>query len=513
MNTSSNYQGLFGYLGDTAHVKNLSVSGSITGNNFVGSIAGVNYGVIENVFTTADLVGKDNVGGITGSNHGEVRVSYAIGSVRGNEHIGGISGNNTGIISDGYVSSNIYGTSYVGGIVGSNASELYNLYYNESKIEVSPDITGYSKPFIAIGNQGNTDSVYGVVSHKLYSGTLVFENEWTFENSVGFYAYYPQIKGFSKSIYKLIKDYSKDSVTISKFNEGSGTFEDPYIIRTHYDMESVSQMIGARYSLLNTYFKVASDVDYIDLTLLDKPYVPIGNSSVNFQGSFDGQGVKFNINLNNSFEYQGLFGVIGTNGYVKNVSVEGSIKGTNFIGGISGRNYGIIENSYNLAHITGTNYIGGISGYANHDIINTFNTGHIQSTGVYVGGITGGIVRNRMIKNAYNVGNIHSTLSTSLRGTGGITGYLGGNLYNVYQASPITSERSGYISGLYGRTDGVSVIENAYFAIEPILNDTSGYFKPSTISPNAVYKNQLTSEQLFVTFETGCLCIKTKSSI
>ena len=147
---------------------------------------------------------------------------------------------------------------------------------------------------------------------------------------------------------------------------------------------------------------------------------------------------------------------------------------------ISGRNYGIIENSYNLAHITGTNYIGGISGYANHDIINTFNTGHIQSTGVYVGGITGGIVRNRMIKNAYNVGNIHSTLSTSLRGTGGITGYLGGNLYNVYQASPITSERSGYISGLYGRTDGVSVIENAYFAIEPILNDTSGYFKPST---------------------------------
>src|SRR5690606_28567449 len=136
MNTSSNYQGLFGYLGDTAHVKNLSVSGSITGNNFVGSIAGVNYGVIENVFTTADLVGKDNVGGITGSNHGEVRVSYAIGSVRGNEHIGGISGNNTGIISDGYVSSNIYGTSYVGGIVGSNASELYNLYYNESKIEV-----------------------------------------------------------------------------------------------------------------------------------------------------------------------------------------------------------------------------------------------------------------------------------------------------------------------------------------------------------------------------------------
>ena len=34
-----------------------------------------------------------------------------------------------------------------------------------------------------------------------------------------------------------------------------------------------------------------------------------------FQGSFDGQGVKFNINLNNSFEYQGLFGTNVKNHY------------------------------------------------------------------------------------------------------------------------------------------------------------------------------------------------------
>lgn len=41
-------------------------------------------------------------------------------------------------------------------------------------------------------------------------------------------------------------------------------------------------MIGVCYSLLNIYFKVVSDVDYIDLILLDKFYVLIGNSSVNF---------------------------------------------------------------------------------------------------------------------------------------------------------------------------------------------------------------------------------------
>src|SRR5690606_24036369 len=132
--------------------------------------------------------------------------------------------------------------------------------------------------------------------------------------------YYPQLASFSNNKYKLIKDYSKESVTVSKFNEGSGTKEDPYIIRTHFDMESMSQMIVARYSLLNTYFEVASDVSYIDLTLLDSLYVPIGNTSVNFQGSFDGKGVKFNLYIDRNAEYQGLFGVIGTNGFVKNVS-------------------------------------------------------------------------------------------------------------------------------------------------------------------------------------------------
>lgn len=62
---------------------------------------------------------------------------------------------------------------------------------------------------------------------------------------------------------------------------------------------------------------------------------------------------------------------------MKNVSVEGSIKGINFIGGILGRNYGIIENSYNLVYIIGINYIGGILGYVNYDIINIFNIGYI----------------------------------------------------------------------------------------------------------------------------------------
>src|SRR5690554_2319345 len=326
-------------------------------------------------------------------------------------------------------------------------------------------------------------------SHNLYSSNVFFSvDSFVFEQGVGFYAYYPQISGFANNSYKAIKDYSKDSVTVSKFNEG--TENDPYIIRTHYNIESISQMIQARYSLINIYFKVADDVDLIDLTLLDKDYIPIGNNSVNFHGIFDGQGAKFKLNINNNLQYQGLFGVIGSSGLVKNVAVEGSIKALNFVGGVAGRNYGIIENSYNLANITGNNYIGGISGYANNNITNVFNTGNITTNGVYVGVITGGIIRNRTIANAYNTGKIHSGLSSSTRGTGGIAGYLGGNLNNVYSVGTVTSERNGYMSGLYGRRENASIIENAYFTVEPIINDSTEYFKPSVDSEYAVYKNR-----------------------
>ena len=62
---------------------------------------------------------------------------------------------------------------------------------------------------------------------------------------------------FAGSVYPEIKNKSKLSVTVNKFNEGDGSKDNPYIIRNAYDMEAVSQMIEARYTLLGVYFEVA----------------------------------------------------------------------------------------------------------------------------------------------------------------------------------------------------------------------------------------------------------------
>src|SRR5690606_17008885 len=171
-----------------------------------------------------------------------------------------------------------------------------------------------------------------------------------------------------------------------------------YIVYNAFDMEAISNMTYAGYSLSRTYFKVADSVEYIDLRLTPN-FRAIGYATTNFDGNFDGNNTVFELELNNTLQYQGLFGVIGKNGVVKNLGVRGSIKGGRIIGGVAGRNYGLLENVYNMAKVTGTEYVGGITGYSDGDIIGAFNHGEVTGTLRYIGGIAGAIVRNKVIKN------------------------------------------------------------------------------------------------------------------
>lgn len=65
-NTSASNQGLFGTLNGT--VKNLNILGSyINAKDYVGAIAGLNEGTIQNCNNKATVIGTNNVGGIAGN--------------------------------------------------------------------------------------------------------------------------------------------------------------------------------------------------------------------------------------------------------------------------------------------------------------------------------------------------------------------------------------------------------------------------------------------------------------
>ena len=117
-------QGLFQYIHPDGVVKNvalINVNISSLGTH-AGGIAGGNYGTIENCYVTGTVSGTQYVGGIAGYNSdGEIKNCYTTCNVTGSgNQIGGITGINNGTVQYCYATGKISGTTLVGGIVGQN---------------------------------------------------------------------------------------------------------------------------------------------------------------------------------------------------------------------------------------------------------------------------------------------------------------------------------------------------------------------------------------------------------
>jgi LPXTG-site transpeptidase (sortase) family protein len=96
-NTAGNRQGLFGVVGASGKIENLSVK-------------------------DANATAGDYAGLVTGVNNGEITKSEAEGVITGNENVGGLVGENNGLVSNCYSRTIVTGKKQVGGLVGSNAA-------------------------------------------------------------------------------------------------------------------------------------------------------------------------------------------------------------------------------------------------------------------------------------------------------------------------------------------------------------------------------------------------------
>lgn len=123
--STTDYVGLFGYV-QNGTIKNVVVSsGTITGQNYVGAVAGYCSGTIENCENKSTVNGTNYVGGIVGSLSGNIKYCKNSGSITGSAEIGGIVG---AIVSSEMLIENCLNTGNVtassqnvGGIVGNLA--------------------------------------------------------------------------------------------------------------------------------------------------------------------------------------------------------------------------------------------------------------------------------------------------------------------------------------------------------------------------------------------------------
>lgn len=96
--------GLFRYIESSGIVKNLTLKGSIEGDDeeeCIGGLCGVNYGTIKNCSFQGTVKGRDTVGGIVGINEssGTIGDCTVSGRILGNYSTGGVAGINHGVIN------------------------------------------------------------------------------------------------------------------------------------------------------------------------------------------------------------------------------------------------------------------------------------------------------------------------------------------------------------------------------------------------------------------------------
>ncbi len=103
INENGSNQGFFRYLTQTARVEKLNISGQVTpggSRSDIGGIAGCNAGLIFDCSFSGTVTGRDRVGGIAGTNTvtGIIDTCRTSGTVTGNHFTGGIAGDNAGVI-------------------------------------------------------------------------------------------------------------------------------------------------------------------------------------------------------------------------------------------------------------------------------------------------------------------------------------------------------------------------------------------------------------------------------
>ncbi|MDO4477310.1 MAG: GLUG motif-containing protein, partial [Clostridia bacterium] len=164
-----------------------------------------------------------------------------------------------------------------------------------------------------------------------------------------------------------------------------------------------------------------SDSSKFSISITDSAsnvWVPIGNSTTNFKGTFNGDGHEVSnmtvIASNTSSRvYAGLFGYV-YGGSIKNTGVTGNVyvssSSSVYAGGLAG--YSVSSSSISNSYATGNVYAsssstfaGGLAGYnSDSSISNSYATGDVyasssSSSDVYAGGLAGISYSN--ISNSY----------------------------------------------------------------------------------------------------------------
>ncbi len=228
------------------------------------------------------------------------------------------------------------------------------------------------------------------------------------------------------------------------YSDGNGTEAAPYQIASVSDWQ---QLMGTS-SDWSKYFIMTADIDLQGISL-----TPVGNTTTNFTGVFDGdEYIIYNADMNKpTTDNIGLFGRVGTAGRIRSLDVEDvNMTGNNYVGGLAGYNYGDINDCYVTGTVTGkSNYVGGLTGRNTGTITDCYEIVTVAAgSSSYVGGLTGNNLST--IERCYAAGSVSGNSNV-----GGLTGRDSGTMTSCYAMGDVSG--NSYVGGFAGYKNGGTI--------------------------------------------------------
>ncbi|OPY68473.1 MAG: The GLUG motif protein [Syntrophorhabdaceae bacterium PtaU1.Bin034] len=449
------YGGLFGLVGlpdGSGLIRDIGLENAnvnINGNSYGGTLIGVTFGDVKNVYATGSVQGDRFMGGLIGAvelpnalwgqfsktNTSTISGSFADVTVTATGYSGGLVGIGKSLtIENSHTTGDMAGSGIQrGGLIGQANNIFIKNSYALGDIQGSEDTGGLvghigstyayndnGSPLGSIENSFATGNVSGGGQTGGLVGTLTFPDErrsFTISNT---YATGDVVSNGGSNVGGLI-----GNVDASNGSKGSITITDSYATG------DVTMTGPADYNLGNGAGGLIGHT-YLNVTISDS--YATGNVTGTVGGSYVG-------GLIGDFSNVGTSSTAASS--ITNSHATGNVTGTMFVGGLVGSNYGhdsSIIDSYATGNVTGRG-----RPYDN------------AGTAGMVGGLVGSNGVGSVIDGSYATGNVYAEEG----GAGGLVGINIGNVSNSYAAGIVSGGPDAAPGGLVGLAGGT--IENSYY--------------------------------------------------
>ena len=478
--------GLFGSINGSARIESVGLKNAyVSGGRWTGALVGSNYGTVAASWSSGAVRGEDNVGGLVGTSNkissgdtGEIIASYSHASAHATvANVGGLAGSILNAYAGG---GSLVVASYSTGAVTAGTSNkvagLTNALSTLTRVTASYWDTTTSGISAGGGGTGQaTADLQTVLGYTgIYAGWNVDidgvaggDDPWDF----GLAGQYPALKygGMDPAEQReALVDYDVDGDKLIEITalaqldairhdlDGDGTVA-AGAPTTAYDAafpnrsEAIEGNLGCADGTCLGY-ELAADLDF-DTDGDGSTYTGTGASAVgdsgdaayynsgngfepigSFAATFKGNGHTISnlfIRRTTAANNLGLFSFITESARVESVGLENAyVYGNGYVGGLVGRNEGVIAASYTSGYVRGgsTGIIGGLTGYTfgagarlGH-VTASYSTADVSAdaSGQYVGGLIGFAASDSRVAASYSTGTVTSAGSN----VGGFLGFI-----------------------------------------------------------------------------------------